>query len=300
MFPAARSRSSCDAAPEAISAANAAPRWSGGPGISTSSPARNDDGAAVAAVPVAHDDTVETPVAAQDVAEQPLVLGAERPVEPVVGGHHAAHAGTRHRRLERDEVELAQRLLVDLDGDGHPLELGVVGDEVLDARGHADGAAAPRCSATASSAVSTGSSPKHSKLRPPIGVRARLTVGPSSTLTPRAMHSRARAAPISATSSGSNVAPSAAPHGNESDGGPVHDVPRTPAGPSDILIAGTGGSSIWAVCHTSAPAISATSARADQRDHSRPHSSGGDRTSARLLSRRRRRDASAAASGSGG
>ena len=48
------------------------------------------------------------------------------------------------------------------------------------------------------------------------------------------------------------------PHGNEADAGPVNDVPRTPAGPSDVLIAGTGGSSNDAVCHVSTPASSAT------------------------------------------
>ena len=91
--------------------------------------------AAVAAVPVAHHDPVEPPVAAEDVAQQPFVLGAERPAEPVVGGHHAPHAGALHRGFERDEVQLTQRFLVGLDRYGHPLELGVVGDEVLDARG---------------------------------------------------------------------------------------------------------------------------------------------------------------------
>ena len=92
------------------------------------------------------------------------------------------------------------------------------------------------------------------------------------------------------------MAPSAAPHGNENDGGPDHDVPRTPAGPSDILIAGTGGSSIWAVCHTSAPAISATfcstvSARHDphligRRPYQRVRPSAGAGGEARLQWRR--------------
>ena len=39
----------------------------------------------------------------------------------------------------RHEVQLAQRALVDLGRDRHPLELGVVADEVLDARRHALG-----------------------------------------------------------------------------------------------------------------------------------------------------------------
>jgi hypothetical protein len=38
----------------------------------------------------------------------------------------------------------------------------------------------------------------------------------------------------------------------------VNEVPRTPAGPSDTLIAGTGGASNDAVCQVSTPASSAT------------------------------------------
>ena len=58
--------------------------------------------------------------------------------------------------------------------------------------------------------------------------------------------------------SGSHVAPSAAPHGNDAERTPSHDVPRAPAGPSDTLIAGTGGSTNPAVCHMSTPASRST------------------------------------------
>ena len=103
-----------------------------------------------------------------------------------------------------------------------------------------------------------GSSLKHSKLRPPMGVRCRLTVGASTTLALFEWASRPSALPTSSTSAGSQVAPRAAPHGNEADAGPDHDVPRTPAGPSDMRIGATGGSSNPAVCHVSAPASRAT------------------------------------------
>ena len=60
------------------------------------------------------------------------MLGAVRTVEPVVGGHDPERAAFAHRELERDEVELAQRALVDHRVDGVALELGVVAGEVLD------------------------------------------------------------------------------------------------------------------------------------------------------------------------
>ena len=93
-------------------------------------------GRAVRAEPVADDEAVEAPLVAQQLGQQPVVLAAERAVEAVVAGHDHAHVGPADGGLERDEVQLAQRAFVDLRGDRHPLELGVVADEVLDARGH--------------------------------------------------------------------------------------------------------------------------------------------------------------------
>ena len=100
---------------------------------------------AVGPEPVADDGAVEAPLAAQHLGDQPRVLAAVRPVEPVVGGHDRAHAGVLDGPLERHEVQLAQRALVDLGRDRHPLELGVVADEVLDAARPRPRAARRRC-----------------------------------------------------------------------------------------------------------------------------------------------------------
>ena len=85
--------------------------------------------------PVRHHDPVKTPLAAQHVAQQPFVIGAEGAAQPVVRRHDRPHPGS-HCPLKGHEVELAQRSLIDLSRDRHPLKLGVVADEVLDATGH--------------------------------------------------------------------------------------------------------------------------------------------------------------------
>ena len=81
--------------------------------------------------PVRHDQPVIAPLVVQDVAQQ-RAFRHRRPVDPVVGGHHRPGACLAHDRLERRQVELAQRPLVDADVHGHPLGLRVVADEVLD------------------------------------------------------------------------------------------------------------------------------------------------------------------------
>ena len=98
-------------------------------------------GRAVRTEPVAEHHAVEAEVVAQHTAQQRLVVARVRPVDPVVRRHHRLDVGAAlvergDGGLERHEVQLAQRAFVDLAGDRHPLELGVVGDEVLDARGH--------------------------------------------------------------------------------------------------------------------------------------------------------------------
>src|SRR5690606_35273284 len=86
-----------------------------------------------------------------------------------------------------------------------------------------------------------------------------LTVGASSTRAPLARASAPRTSPTRATSSGSQVAPSAAPHGRQADAGPAGPVcvPRAPLGPSVIRTAGMPSRGTDTVCHMSAPAVSA-------------------------------------------
>ncbi len=93
-------------------------------------------GGLVDAVPVGHDETVEAPLVAQDLGEQPSVLCGVFAGDLVVRAHDAPGARFLDGALERSEVELAERALVDVDVDGHPFDLGVVGHEVLDGDGH--------------------------------------------------------------------------------------------------------------------------------------------------------------------
>ena len=88
------------------------------------------------AVPVGHHEAVEAPLVAQDLGEEPPVVGGVLAGDLVVRAHDAPGAPVLDRSLERPEVQLAQRAFVDVDVDGHPLDLGVVGDEVLDGHGH--------------------------------------------------------------------------------------------------------------------------------------------------------------------
>ena len=81
--------------------------------------------------PVRHDQAVVAPLVVQDGAQQ-RAFRHRRPVDPVVGGHHRPGAGLAHDGLERRQVELAQRPLVDADVHRHPLGLRVVAHEVLD------------------------------------------------------------------------------------------------------------------------------------------------------------------------
>ena len=87
---------------------------------------------AVRAVPVRHDDARRSPTPAS--AARRAATGARCStcrcswLYAVITDHAPGFA---HRRLERDERDLAQRALVDLGADRHALELGVVRDEVL-------------------------------------------------------------------------------------------------------------------------------------------------------------------------
>ena len=83
-------------------------------------------------------------------------------------------------------------------------------------------------------------------------------MGPSTTWAPLARASSASAAPTRATSSTSQVAPRAAPQGNDTDGGPpAKRWPRTPLGPSLTRNAATSPEA--ATFHQSAPERGRTS-----------------------------------------
>ena len=92
--------------------------------------------------PVADHDAVEAPLVLEDAGEQRAVLehgaGRDAVVDTGVGAHHRPRLRLADELLERREVDLAQRALVDAGQVAGALGLGVVGDEVLDA--HADAA----------------------------------------------------------------------------------------------------------------------------------------------------------------
>src|ERR1035437_2432469 len=69
---------------------------------------------AVYRAPVRRDKYREAPLAAQDSVLERGVLTRPSAVDPVVGAHGRSGAGL-HRRLERRQVDLAQRPLVDDD-----------------------------------------------------------------------------------------------------------------------------------------------------------------------------------------
>src|SRR3954451_24481404 len=114
-------------------------------------------------------------------------------------------------------------------------------------------------------AVSSGSSLKHSKWRPPYGVRWRLTVGASSTSTPLRRHSAASRPPRRSMRASSQVAASAVGDGTLADGSRSSQrSPRTPAGPSEVTSRRRPGSSCSA--QKSAPVSSRTFSSNDSSD----------------------------------
>ena len=111
---------------------------------------------------------------------------------------------------------------------------------------------------TAVIAVRYGSSLMHSKLRPPIGVRCKFTVGARCTRAPFATTSLPNSSPMLRTSSKSQVAAIAVPHGTFIEAGPSNLLPRTPPGPSLTRIFSTPSRSFGTVFHMLRPASSDT------------------------------------------
>ncbi len=122
--------------PSRTASASGSPQNAFGPGIVRSSAARPAVVRRARRRPVRHHDAVEAPLALERLGEQ-RALRHRRPVDAVVGGHERPRRGEAPDVLERREVELAQRALVDARVDGHPVGLRLVGDVVLDRRGDA-------------------------------------------------------------------------------------------------------------------------------------------------------------------
>ncbi len=124
--------------PARTASTSAAPQGPPGPGISRSIPARA--GASVSHA--AHQSDITSPSKPHSSFSTSASSGLARhrhAVDPVVGGHDRPRPLLPHDRLERRQVELAQRPLPDPHVDRVALGLGVVRDEVLDRRPHAAG-----------------------------------------------------------------------------------------------------------------------------------------------------------------
>ena len=87
--------------------------------------------------PVGHHGTLEAPLAAQDLGKQVLVLVGVGAVHAVVAAHDRRGSRLAHAALERREVDLAQRPLVQLRVRRLPARLLAVHGKVLHARTHA-------------------------------------------------------------------------------------------------------------------------------------------------------------------
>ena len=64
--------------------------------------------------PIGHDEALEAPLPADDVAQEARGVGHVRAVDAVVAGHQSQHSRHLDRVLEGKQVELAQGALIDL------------------------------------------------------------------------------------------------------------------------------------------------------------------------------------------
>jgi hypothetical protein len=83
--------------------------------------------------PVRHDQTLVRPLALDDVVDHMVLLGGRHAVDVVVGRHHRPRVGVGGGDFERQQVQLAQRGLVDDAVHGVAVGLGLVGHQVLQA-----------------------------------------------------------------------------------------------------------------------------------------------------------------------
>ena len=89
---------------------------------------------------VGDDRPVETPLASQQLVEQPAIGAARHAVDLVVAVHHRTEPAGAHGSLERAQVHVAQLAFVEMGG--RPVETALrsaVADEVLGGRDHAVG-----------------------------------------------------------------------------------------------------------------------------------------------------------------
>ena len=84
--------------------------------------------------PVADDEPAESPLASQDIGEQPAVLRRVHAVDPVVRAHHCPRLGVFDHALEPAQVDLPKRTRVDIRRDPHPVGFLIVGCKMLQRR----------------------------------------------------------------------------------------------------------------------------------------------------------------------
>ncbi len=91
---------------------------------------------AVRCPPVRQDETLEAPIAFQNVIEQVRVLAGIHAVHQIVGAHDRLHVGVLETNLKGQQIALASRAVIDLDVHGGAGGFLIVQCEVLDARDH--------------------------------------------------------------------------------------------------------------------------------------------------------------------
>ena len=83
--------------------------------------------------PVADDRALKLPGPKQDILQKIGVIGTERPIHTVIGGHHRPRLSLLDRDFKRTQVELPHRPLVDFRAIGETVMFLVVQGEVLQA-----------------------------------------------------------------------------------------------------------------------------------------------------------------------
>ena len=77
-------------------------------------PAKNRAARVVNASPIRHDQSLKTPFALQNLIQQIITLAAVDAAQLVVCAHHRPHFRLLHRRLERGQMDFAQRPFIHL------------------------------------------------------------------------------------------------------------------------------------------------------------------------------------------